>query len=126
MYAKLINSYAKCIIGVCKMNGKVQFGENWVKVNDSIFYTTPYGVQVLKAWYGRKKRYDIDAPEEYIIETLEYLAKAFSLLNPQNRGEAENFLSILEDADAYTDFRIKEVIDRIYANRNANTWVREL
>ena len=108
------------------MESEIQFGENWVKVKGSVFYTTPYGVQVLKAWYERKKRYDIDAPEEYIAETLEYLAKAFALLRPNSRGEAVNFLSILEDADAYTDFRIKEIIDRIYANRNANTAVREL
>ncbi|QXJ27823.1 hypothetical protein J5U23_00691 [Saccharolobus shibatae B12] len=95
------------------MKAQIQFGENWVKVNDSIFYTTPHGVQILKAWYESK----VGVPEEYIVETLEYLAKAFSLLKPQDYEEAAYFLEILEDADVYTNFKIKEIIDRIYANK---------
>ena len=103
----------------------IQFGDNWVKVNESVFYSTPHAVKVLKAWYEYKKKYDVDAPEEAITAELEYLAKAFALLRPNSRDEAVNFLAILEDAYAVTDYKIKEIIDRVYANKT-NTVVREL
>ncbi|WP_390530539.1 hypothetical protein [Sulfurisphaera ohwakuensis] len=76
-------------------------------------------------WYRHELKYNTNASEKFIVDMLEYLAKAFTLLNPQNRDEAIYFLALLEDAYAVADY-VMELIDRIYANRNTNMMVREL
>ena len=107
------------------MNAKIQFGDKYVKVNDSIFYLTPYAIQVLKSWYDWSVKYDTDAPEEFRAEEVEYFAKAFELLKPQSHDEAFHYLLVLEDAFVQTDYAIKEIVDRVYANKN-DVMVREL
>jgi len=44
------------------------------------------------------------------VSELEYIVKAFQLLKPKNREEAEYFLNLLRKTDA------KEIIFRIYDN----------
>jgi len=100
------------------MNAKIQFGDKCVKVNDSIFYLTPYAIQVLKSWYDWSVKYDTEASEEFRTEEVEYFAKAFEMLKPQSRDEAFDYLTMLENAFVQTDYKIKEIIDRIHAKRN--------
>jgi hypothetical protein len=108
------------------MNAKIQFGDKYVKVNDSIFYLTPYAIQILKSWYDWSVNYDTEASEEFRAEEVEYFAKAFEMLKPQDRDEAFHYLTILENAFVQTDYAIKEIVDRIYANKSGNVMVREL
>ena len=107
------------------MNTQIQFGDKCVKVNESIFYLTPYAIQVLKSWYDWSVNYDTEASEEFRAEEVEYFAKAFEMLKPQDCDEALRYLTILEDAFVQTDYAIKEIVDRIYANKN-DVMVREL
>ncbi len=53
-------------------------------------------------------------------------AKAFEMLKPQSSDEAFQYLAILEKAFVQTDYEIKEIIDRIHANKRGNILVREL
>jgi len=108
------------------MNVKIQFGENSVKVNESIFYLTPHALEILKSWYDWSVKYDTEASEEFRAEEVEYFAKAFEMLKPQSHDEAFHYLTILENAFVQTDYQVKEVIDRIYANKSGNIMVREL
>jgi hypothetical protein len=96
----------------------VQFGDKWVQVNDSVFYLTPYALEILKAWYDWSVKYDTDAPEEFRLEEVEYFAKAFELLKPQDKDEAFHYLTVLENAFVQTDYAIKEIVDRIYDNKS--------
>ena len=107
------------------MNAKIQFGDKWVQVKGSIFYLTPHALEILKAWYDWSVKHDTDAPEEFRAEEVEYFAKAFEMLKPQDCDEALRYLTILEDAFVQTDYAIKEIVDRIYANKN-DVMVREL
>ncbi|WP_225968848.1 hypothetical protein [Saccharolobus islandicus] len=81
---------------------------------------------MLKEWYNWSVNYDTDAPEDFRAEEVEYFAKALELLKPQSRDEASHYLTILENAFVQTDYKIKEVIDRIHANKSGNILVREL
>jgi hypothetical protein len=94
------------------MPTQIQFGDKWVKVNESVFYLTPSAMEILKAWYDWSVNYDTEASEE-----VEYFAKAFEMLKPQDKDEALRYLTILEDAFVQTDYKIKEIIDRIHANK---------
>ena len=102
------------------MNTKIQFGDKWVQVKGSIFYLTPHALEILRAWY------DTEASEESRAEEVEYFAEAFEMLKPQDRDEAFHYLTILENAFVQTDYKIKEIIDRIHANKSGNILVREL
>jgi hypothetical protein len=108
------------------MNAKIQFGDKWVQVKGSIFYLTPSAMEILKAWYDWSVNYDTEAPEEFRAEEVEYFAKAFEMLKPQSHDEAFHYLTILENAFVQTDYAIKEIVDRIYANKSGNVMVREL
>ena len=105
---------------------QIQFGDKCVKVYDSIFYLTPYAIQVLKSWYDWSVNYDTEASEEFRLEEVEYFAKAFEMLKPQDKDEAFHYLTILENAFVQTDYKIKEIVDRVYANKSGNVMVREL
>jgi hypothetical protein len=102
------------------MSTQIQFGDKWVQVKGSIFYLTPHALEILRAWY------DTEASEESRAEEVEYFAKAFEMLKPQSSDEAFHYLIILENAFVQTDYKIKEIIDRIYANKSGNILVREL
>ncbi|QIW23258.1 hypothetical protein EWF20_03270 [Sulfolobus sp. S-194] len=91
------------------MSTQIQFGDNWVKVNESVFYLTPSAVKAVKTFYERVKA---DIPDAEV--DVEYLAKAFVLLRPQNDVEAEKFMSFLNEN--YPE--MKEIVDRIYENRS--------
>jgi hypothetical protein len=108
------------------MNAKIQFGDKWVQVKGSIFYLTPHALEILRAWYDWSVNYDTEAPEEFRAEEVEYFAKAFEMLKPQSHDEAFHYLTILENAFVQTDYKIKEIIDRIHANKSGNILVREL
>ena len=108
------------------MSTQIQFGDIYVKVNDSIFYLTPSAIEILKSWYNWSVNYDTEASEEFRLEEVEYFAKAFEMLKPQSHDEAFHYLMILENAFVQTDYAIKEIIDRIYANQSCNATVREL
>jgi hypothetical protein len=100
------------------MNAKIQFGENTVQVKGRVFHLTPYALQVLREWYNWSVNYDTEAPEEFRTEEVEYFAKAFEMLKPQSHDEAFDYLTMLENAFVQTDYKVKEIIDRIYAKRN--------
>ena len=104
---------------------QIRFGDKYVKVNESIFYLTPYAIQVLKSWYDWSVNYDTEASEEFRAEEVEYFAKAFEMLKPQDRDEAFHYLVVLENGFVQTDYAIKEIVDRVYANKN-DVMVREL
>ncbi len=108
------------------MYSQIQFGDKYIKVNESIFYLTPYAIQVLKSWYDWSVKYDTEASEEFRLEEVEYFAKAFEMLKPESRDEAFHYLMILENAFVQTDYAIKEIVDRVYANKGGNVMVREL
>ena len=108
------------------MNAKIQFGDKWVQVKGSIFYLTPHALEIRRAWYDWSVNYDTEAPEEFRAEEVEYFAKAFEMLKPQSHDEAFHYLTILENAFVQTDYKIKEIIDRIHANKSGNILVREL
>jgi hypothetical protein len=105
------------------MNAKIQFGDKWVQVKGSIFYLPPHVLEILKAWYDWSVKHDTEASEEFRAEEVEYFAKAFEMLKPESDDEALRYLTILEDAFV-TDYKIKEIIDRIHANKSG--LVREL
>ena len=92
---------------------QIQFGDKWVKVNESVFYLTPPALEILKTWYDWSVKHDTEAPAEEV----EYFAKAFEMLKPESDDEAFHYLTILEDAFVQTDYKIKEIIDRIHANK---------
>ena len=96
---------------------QIQFGDKWVKVNESVFYLTPPAMEILRAWYNWSVNYDTEASEEFRAEEVEYFAKAFEMLKPQDKDEAFHYLTILEDAFVQTDYKIKEIIDRIHVVR---------
>ena len=102
------------------MNTQIQFGDKWVKVNESVFYLTPPALESLKAWYNWSVKFDTKVPEELRIQKVEYLAKAFELLKPEENDEALHYLTLLLNAFVQTDYKIKEIIDKIYTNRNSN------
>jgi hypothetical protein len=108
------------------MSTQIQFGDKWVQVKGSIFYLTPPAMEILKAWYDWSVNHDTEASEESRAEEVEYFAKAFEMLKPQDCDEALRYLTILEDAFVQTDYKIKEIIDRIHANKSGNILVREL
>ena len=108
------------------MSTQIQFGDKWVKVNESVFYLTPPVVESLKAWYHWSVKFDAKVPEEQRIKEVEYFAKAFELLKPQSTDEAFQYILLLENMLVQTDYEIKEIIDRIYANKNGNQVVSEL
>jgi len=108
------------------MSTQIQFGDKWVKVNESVFYLTPPVVESLKAWYHWSVKFDAKVPEEQRIKEVEYFAKAFELLKPQSTDEAFQYILLLENMLVQTDYKIKEIIDRIYANKNGNQVVSEL
>ena len=53
---------------------------------------------------------------------MEYLAKAFEMLKPTNDADARKLLAFLNEN--YNE--MKEIIERIYANKCGNVVVREL
>jgi hypothetical protein len=108
------------------MSTQIQFGDKWVQVKGSIFYLTPHALEILRAWYDWSMNHDTEASEEFRAEEVEYFAKAFEMLKPQDRDEAFHYLTILENAFMQTDYKIKEIIDRIHANKSGNILVREL
>ena len=108
------------------MNSQVQFGDKWVQVKGSIFYLTPPALEILRMWYSWSLRFDADMPEESRLEELEYFAKAFELLKPQDNNEASHYLTLLANMFVQTDHEIKEIIDRIHASKSGNVMVREL
>jgi len=108
-----------------KTRTQIQFGDKWVQVKRRVFHLTPYALQVLRAWYDWSVKYDTEAPEEFRTEEVEYFAKAFEMLKPQSHDEAFHYLTVLENAFVQTDYAIKEIIDRIYANKSGNILVRE-
>ncbi|WP_016732023.1 hypothetical protein [Saccharolobus islandicus] len=97
------------------MPTQIQFGTNWVQVKGSIFYLTPHALRVVKEFYE-------EAKADNIKVDIEYLAKAFELLKPESEAEAKKFIDILNEIYPET----KEIIDRIYTNKNAYNTVREL
>ena len=105
------------------MNTQIQFGDKWVQVKGSIFYLTPSAMEILRAWYNWSVKYDTGVSEEFRTEEVEYFAKALEMLKPQDSDEASHYLTILENIFAQTDYKIKEIIDRIHANKSV---VREL
>ncbi|WP_054845879.1 hypothetical protein [Sulfuracidifex tepidarius] len=64
----------------------------------------------MKAWYEANK----DEPEEAVVEELEYLTEAFSMIKPDNKDKAQRYLKVLEDAYVMTDYKVKELFDRVY------------
>ncbi|MBB5253511.1 hypothetical protein [Sulfurisphaera ohwakuensis] len=98
------------------MNGKIQFGDNWVKVRESVFYLTPSALAVLKEWYTKCVEFWGKDFEEYLVKDLEYYVKAFEMLNPKDKDEAKHFFKILEEIMSHVDYKAKEIIDRIYDN----------
>ena len=108
------------------MSTQIQFGDKWVKVNESVFYLTPPALESLKAWYNWSVKFDTKVPEELRIQKAEYLAKAFELLKPSSTDEALHYLTLLLNMFVQTDYKIKEIIDKIYANKSGNIVVREL
>ena len=105
---------------------QIQFGDKWVQVKGSIFYLTPHALEILRAWHNWSVNYDTEVTEEFRAEEVEYFAKAFEMLKPQSSDEAFHYLMILENAFVQTDYKIKEIVDRIYANKSGNILVREL
>ena len=101
-----------------KTRTQIQFGDKWVQVKRRVFHLTPYALEILKSWYNWSVKYDTDAPEEFRTEEVEYFAKAFEMLKPQSHDEAFDYLTMLENAFVQTDYKIKEIIDRIHAKRN--------
>jgi hypothetical protein len=99
------------------MSTQIQFGDKWVQVKGSIFYLTPPALEILKTWYDWSVKHDTEASEEFRAEEVEYFAKAFEMLKPESDDEALRYLTILEDAFVQTDCKIKEIIDRIHANK---------
>jgi hypothetical protein len=108
------------------MSTQIQFGDKYVKINESVFYLTPPALESLKAWYNWSVKFDTKVLEELRIKKVEYLAKAFELLKPQSSDEALHYLTLLLNAFVQTDYKIKEIIDKIYANKSGNIVVREL
>jgi hypothetical protein len=105
---------------------QIQFGDKWVKVNESVFYLNPPALETLRAWYIWSVKFDSKVPEEQRIQEVEYFAKAFELLKPSSTDEAFQYILLLENMLVQTDYKIKEIIDRIYANRSGNKVVSEL
>ena len=91
-----------------------RFGNKWVMVRNLIFFVNKASVQALKAWYENKLKVDPEAPEEAIEDELEYLVKALALLRPRSRSEAEREIEILEQAYVSTDYKVKELVDRLF------------
>lgn len=102
----------------------VQFGDKWVQVKNTVFYVSDPELFALKAWYVYTVNHKAMTEEE-IAEELEYLAKAFTLLNIRSKSEALHYMSVLDYAYEMAS-EIKEVIDRAYAVKTANAWVSEL
>jgi len=105
---------------------QLQFGDKYVKINESVFYLPPPAIESLKAWYNWSVKFDSRVPEELRIKEVEYFAKAFELLKPQTTDEAFQYILLLENMLVQTDYKIKEIIDKIYANKNGNQVVSEL
>jgi len=108
------------------MNTQIQFGDKWVKVNESVFYLPLPALESLKVWYNWSVKFDSRVPEEVRIKEVEYFAKAFELLKPTSIDEAFQYILLLENMLVQTDYKIKEIIDRIYANKSGNKVVSEL
>jgi len=108
------------------MSTQIQFGDKWVKVNESVFYLNPQAVESLKGWYHWSIKFDSRVPEELRIKEVEYFAKAFELLKPSSTDEAFQYILLLENMLVQTDYKIKEIIDKIYANKSGNKVVNEL
>ena len=92
----------------------VQFGNSWVMVRNLIFFVNKRSLEALRAWYENKLKVDPEAPEEALEDELEYLTKALALLRPRSREEAERDIEILEQAYVSTDYKVKELIDRLF------------
>ena len=108
------------------MNTKIEFGDKWVKVNESVFYLTPPVVESLKAWYHWSVKFDAKVPEELRIKEVEYFAKAFELLKLETTDDAFHYITLLENILVQSDYKIKEIIDKIYANKSGNRMVSVL
>ena len=101
------------------MLAQIQFGDNWVKVKDSVFYLPPHAVKVLRQRVEALEREGIPVdPNE-----IELYAKLLTLVKPANEEEAERYYIIMDTPR--DEEKLKELIDRIYANKT-NAVVREL
>jgi len=105
------------------MKAQIRFGENWVKVNESVFYVSPQIVKAIKHVVETLAKENLE-PEP---EEVELYAKALLLLKPTTVEEADHYINVIATLETIDDFfRVKEIIDRIYANRSADVMVREL
>ncbi|WP_229571888.1 hypothetical protein [Saccharolobus caldissimus] len=105
------------------MNAQIQFGENWVKVKESVFYLTQPALEILKAWYN------INRDKKDIEIEIEYIAKVFEILKPGAKKEAYNDLYTLVECRYFEKDRIEKLINKIYEKceeKKANSTVREL
>ena len=91
-----------------------KFGRSWVVVRNLVFFVNKASVQALREWYENKLKVDPEAPEEALEDELEYLTKALALLRPRTREEAERMIEVLEQAYVTTDYKVKELFDRLF------------
>lgn len=96
------------------MKSVKRFGKTWVEVKNVVFFVNKTIVQALREWYENKLKADPEAPEEAIEDELEYLTEALALLRPRTREEAERMIEVLEQAYVTTDYKVKELIHRLF------------
>lgn len=94
----------------------IQFGDNWVKVRDNVYYLSKHEVEVLEIWYSFSVKHDEEMSEEERADEIEFFAKALKLLDPENSSEASRYITWLEYLYEDAPNMIKEIIDRIYNN----------
>lgn len=93
----------------------VKFGKRWIQIDDTTYYRPEHEISVLKAWYDLQHVFK-EPNEEAIAYKLEYFVKAFTLLRPRSKDEADHYLGRLSELYEKTFTAVKDIIDTIYEN----------
>ena len=96
------------------MRSENRFGKTWVEVKNVVFFVRKVEAEALREWYENKLKVDPEAPEEALEDELEYLTKALVMLRPRSREEAKGMIEVLEQAYVTTDYKVKELFDRLF------------
>ncbi|WP_016730412.1 hypothetical protein [Saccharolobus islandicus] len=92
------------------MKSEIEFGKDYIKVRDNVFYLSKPALEILEKWVSLNK----DKKAEELENEVVYAAKAFSVLKPESTKEAYNELYTLLTCRYFERKRIENIIEKIY------------
>lgn len=84
---------------------RIEFGENFIKIRQEIFYLNEPALKILKKWMQLNQ----DKEEEMLEDELIFAAKALSLLKPATLKEAYRELYTLLMCRFFEKRRFEEI-----------------